>query len=487
MPFLRFMMDPCTMPQSPCAPLLARARTAERGLWALAALFLATLPLTNPYIRGDGNGYYAYVRSLVIDGDLDFTNEYQYSDPIFFRGVFDADGTLSARYALPNHRARNHWAVGASLLWAPWFLLTHGVVLVLNGLGVLVPADGYSLPYRAACAVGTATYAFVGLVLAYQVARRYAGPRSALLATLGLWFASPLPVYACFLPFHVHALAAFVVSVFVWAWLRTRDDGTRAHWAQWGFLSGLMIEVYYLHAVLLVIPLLELLRTGGGRWGRVGHGLAFAFALLVALVPHFLVKWVVYGSPLNTGYQEEFFWSSPRLWQVAFAAEHGMFLWTPVLAPAAVGLLLLWRRDRSLGRAVLLAFGTFYYVVASYQNWHGQSSFGNRFFVSLTPFFVLGLAVFLDAAWPAPRPAWPLGLVLGGLILWNAGLMFQWGANVIPHRGPVDLAVVARNQVTVVPARAAAFLLRYLGQRSQVTKEIELEDLEAAVRYAPQR
>ena len=50
---------------------------------------------------------------------------------------------------------RNQWSPGASLLWAPFFVAAHVVVKVTGRW----PADGYSYPYRWACAFGTAVYA----------------------------------------------------------------------------------------------------------------------------------------------------------------------------------------------------------------------------------------------------------------------------------------------------------------------------------------
>jgi len=37
----------------------------------LALLLVLTLPLVNPVLRGEGNGHYAWVASLVVDRDLD--------------------------------------------------------------------------------------------------------------------------------------------------------------------------------------------------------------------------------------------------------------------------------------------------------------------------------------------------------------------------------------------------------------------------------
>jgi hypothetical protein len=56
------------------------------------------------------------------------------------------------------------------------------------------------------------------------------------------------------------------------------------------------------------------------------------------------------------------------------------------------------------------------------------------------------------------------------------GLAFQWGTNIIPNRGPVNFATVARNQVTVVPSRLVGFVTRYLGNRGAVVNELEVED-----------
>jgi hypothetical protein len=514
-------------------------RSAE---WLLAGLFLLTVPLVNTFIRGDGNEYYAYIASVVMDGDLDFENEYRRGDPAFQRAVFDAEGRVmpvveevraqlkmeqAASGAgvrgplgqgegqlgrMPNGSLRNVAAVGPSVLWTPFFLTAHGLVRLLNSLGSNVVADGYSLPYRWLCAVGTALYAFLGVLLAFRVAERLTDRRTAMAAAIGIWFASSLPVYVYFLPFHVPALSSFTVAFFLWYWVKTRAGRDATTWALWGAIGGLMVETYYLTGILLLIALLEYGRECVVRW-REGslslwrqflYGVCFSLGVLVAMVPNFVIKGVLYGSPLTTGYLLSFFWTELRLLEVAFSPEHGMFLWTPVLLPAVIGLALLWRRDRWLTGNLLLVFVAFYVVISAHRSWHGHSSFGNRFFVSFTPVFILGLAVFLEksrsflarhfparaqASWLSvlhPRSS-ILSMALGVLILWNIGFMFQWGVNLVPNRGPVDFAVVARNQVTVVPKRIAGFVVRYLGAREQVTREVGQDDLKEVEKFQLRR
>ena len=53
---------------------------------ALLILFILTLPLVNPWIRGDGVGYYAFARSLLIEHKLDFTKDWLYANQSFRLG-----------------------------------------------------------------------------------------------------------------------------------------------------------------------------------------------------------------------------------------------------------------------------------------------------------------------------------------------------------------------------------------------------------------
>ena len=292
---------------------------SARGRWLLAALFVASLPLVNPYLRGDGNGYYAYVRSIVIDHDLDFENEFRHGDPLFREVYFDEQGVLHPWMRSATGHVVNQWAVGPSMLWLPFFLCAHLAVEASNLLGASLPADGFSAPYRWCCAAGTAFYGWLAIVLAFSSAARATGSRAALMAALGIWFASSLPVYMYFLPFHVHALSAFAVAVFVWYWLRAQPFGLDwRRWIRWGLMAGLMTAVYYLNAIVAAIALVELGSAGraaGPRRGKsvVTAAAAFAAGWFVAMAPHFAVKWILHGSPLTTGYEDEFFWTTPRI------------------------------------------------------------------------------------------------------------------------------------------------------------------------------
>jgi hypothetical protein len=474
-------------------------RSLSQAEKLLLVLFLLTLPLVNPWVRGDGVGYYAYLHALLVRGDMNFQSEWLHGNPSFVMNRVGPDGRLKADQFTRTGRVNNHFSVGPAMLWAPLVVPVHVALVALDRLGAHIPADGYSRPYHVAVALGTACYSFLGLWLSFSLARRYFEPPWPLLATLAVWFGTSLPVYMYFNPSWSHGLSAFVVALFLWYWLKTGEERTTRQWALLGLLGGLMVDVYYLNAVLLLLPAGEWIASGtrapaaaGGRELRpvLLGGAVAASTGIAALLPTFVTRAIIYGSPFELGYTERWFWGAPALRQVLFSADHGLFVWTPIIALSVAGLFFFLRRDRVVASGLLAVFFVFYYVVASYQDWDGISSYGNRFFVSLTPVFILGLAALLDGfakLWQSPvpygtgrsRPA-PI-LAAGGalalLVMWNLGFIFQWGTHLVPARGPISWPDMARNQVAAVPREFFGTARSYFFERKGMMGRIEQEDV----------
>ncbi|MFZ0886735.1 MAG: hypothetical protein WAN14_25250, partial [Candidatus Acidiferrales bacterium] len=265
-------------------------------------------------------------------------------------------------------------------------------------------------------------------------------------------------------------------------------------WILLGLLSGFIVDVYYPNGALLVVPLLEgitdywsdfkLSAHAGAAIARlfVRH-LIYVSAFLVALLPTLITRHIIFGSSLQTGYAPvgDWAWKSPAFWNVLFSSDHGMLSWTPILILALIGLLLFRRTDKTFAAYSIVAFLAFYLVVSVHPNWDGMASFGARFFVSLTPLFILGLAAFfnwLAGAWCERRTAIAATAVTGFLIVWNLGLIFQWGVHLIPARGPISWRDAAYNQVAVVPVQATRTLKSYLIRRKELMHHIEEQDVQ---------
>ena len=461
----------------------------------LLLIIVLTLPLLNPWVRGDGVGYYAYARAPLIEHNLDFTHDYQSANESFREARCDENGQPKAGFRTRTGHLDNHFTVGPAILWSPFLLLAHAGVLLARALGSSVAADGFSAPYRYAMAFGTALYGFFGLLLSFRLACRYLQPGWSFLATITIWWASSLPMYMYFNPSWSHAHSAFMVALFLLYWDSTRESRTLLQWLLLGLIIGLMLNVYYPNLMVVSILLPEAFDQYAQAFRSrpaasptvpqlLTRHLLFGLVVCLALLPTFVSRWIVYGGPFETGYLSlrDFLWSSPVFLQVLFSSNHGLFSWTPLLAIACLGLILAARRTPRIGVPLLAASVAFYLFISFYPDWAGISSYGNRFFVSLTPMFIFGLAMVLErfaAFFSSSRTAaLAASGVLACFVLWNLGLIYQWGMHLVPARGPISFRQAAYNQFTVVPGEMSHHLHSYFFRRSDLMRQIEQRDLE---------
>jgi hypothetical protein len=462
---------------------------------ALFFLLIVSLPLVNPWVHGDGVGYYAYARSLLIQHNLQFEDDWRVSNASFAMDRVDSNGAISPDQYTVTHHLDNHFTVGPAILWAPFLILVHLVVVSLNHLGAHFVTNGFTRPYVITIALATVAYGFSGLLLSFNLARRFVAERWAFLATVGYWFASSLPVYMYLNPSWSHALSLFTVALFLWYWHRTRDHRSWGQWCVLGFLAALMVNVYYLNAILLLVPTVEAAldyaprvrnrrTTGVSLVHLAGSHVLFVVLFMIGMLPTLATRKIIYGSFLATGYPgaREWNWAHPLFWTVLFSSDHGLLSWTPILVLAVVGIIMFRRYDSSFSLYLWLVCAFFYYVICCYNNWDGLSSFGNRFFLSLGPIFILGLAVFfarVGAWWKSERIVL-LGVAFALFLFatWNIEFIFQWGDHLIPVRGPISWRTMVYNQFCVVPEKIWETGEAFLFSRKRLLREIEQKDMQ---------
>ena len=462
---------------------------------SLLVIFVLTLPLVNPWVRGDGVGYYAYARAPLIEHNLDFTHDYQFANDSFREIRCDENGRPKPEYRTRTGHLDNHFTVGPAMLWAPFLLVAHAGVLVARALGSTIVADGFSWPYRYAMAFATALYGFLGLFLSYRLARKYEGSLWSFVGTIAIWWGSSLPVYMYFNPSWSHAHSVFAVALFLWYWDATREGRSLAQWLVLGLIVGLMLDVYYANLMIIsvltieaIAQYLEIFRPGRSVASNFlmlfTRHLLFSCVVCVVMLPTFVSRWIVYGGPFSTGYLSirDFLWDSPVFLSVLFSSNHGLLSWTPLAAFAILGLLFFAIHLPRAGIPFFSALVAFYLFISYYPDWAGISAYGNRFFISVTPLFILGLAYMMErfaARFEQPRMALAVSIpVLACFVLWNLGLIYQWGAHLIPSRGPISFREATYNQFYVVPRQIASNLHSYLFKRSDLMRQIEHRDIE---------
>ena len=215
------MLDELAEPRLAVSSTIDRARRTPRPVKVLAFLSSLTPLLAFPYLRGDGNGYYAWIRSPMIERDLDFRERVPRGDPAFIDAV-SVNGT-STRHDHRDRRIRNQWGVGPAVVWTPFVVAGHGVARgssrrASTGRRTGTPSRTCGSrrrvgrwPRRRACSSRTAWRSSLTL-----------GP--AVLGTVAIWLASPLPIYQYLLAVWPFGIAVGVSAALLWVWRRRGVD-----------------------------------------------------------------------------------------------------------------------------------------------------------------------------------------------------------------------------------------------------------------------
>jgi hypothetical protein len=378
-------------------------------LFALA--YVAALTLVprsrGRLVQGDTIQYYAYLRSMVIDHDLDFTNDY---DLLYApTGDAGAGSNVWLTSTTPIGRRTNQMSIGPAILWAPFFLATYVVLALLRPFGLVVPLDGIAAPFSLSAGVAGVVYATLGAWFCYRACRVLAPQRPAFWGAMTAWLASPAVYYSLVSPAYSHAPSMMASAAFCDVWLRTRNDDRTRRYVWLGLLAGLAALVRWQDIVLLALPALELLssvRRGRRSLASLVQPLAVAAATALLMLLPQLVAWnAIYGQPLVMPQGPGFMrWTSPALFSVLFSLRHGLLSWTPALIVALAGFWFVIRRDALVGWSVLAVFVVTVYINASVSDWWAGEAFGARRFVSDTVFFALGFACLFAQDFWTRRP-----------------------------------------------------------------------------------
>lgn len=350
-------------------------------------------------IVGDGIYYFVYLRSAVLDGDIHFQNDYEIYQSFNTEDLRKKQEMLTRK--TPIGMPANLFSVGPAVLWAPVFVLTHWLAALSGQAG-----DGYAVLYQAPVMFLSIAYGFIGILLMYRVVAGMFSKFAAFVAILGIWLATNVVYYMGISPSASHVLSMFASALFVYLWWRGRGGRTKLDWFVWGLSAGLMALVRWQDILIALLALLEWVkatnderqRTNGNLRSALGSGSLFVAGLVLAFIPQMLAWQILYGSPLTAPQGGGFFqFFRPEMWNVWFSTKRGLFSWSPILLLAVIGFVPLYRKQRLLGAAAFTIFLAETYVNSIVNDWWGGEAFGARRFISLMPFFALGLAALTDA------------------------------------------------------------------------------------------
>jgi hypothetical protein len=386
-------------------------------------------------ISVDGVTYFAQLRSVVFDHDLDVTREF---------------GFLQ-QPPRPNHIV----PLGPIVVWLPLYLAVAAIDALGRTIGVIPPpADpvslGLGLPFVRAAVVSSFAIGSVGLVALHWLLRARFARGVALAATVLVFGATPLYWYMVYEPSMTHAASFGFVALFVAASAVWVPRGVTVREAVvLGVLIGLAFMARTQEALFAVFPGVLVLSGAGRLPDRVRAALRLAGWALAGALPLIVIQ-LSLGYVLFVRYEYTLWGASGYLnlsqsrWAATlFSSWHGFLSWTPVAYVAVAGTVAYLRRDwrwaaSALGILVLTAW-----VNGATQDWGGWS-FGGRRFTSSLVMLAPGLALVIDAA--LRRPALMAVPILAAALWWNHLLMVQYAAGLLPKDEPVSFGRIVRQQ-----------------------------------------
>ncbi len=347
--------------------------------------------ISEPVVQGDARSYFAYLPSIVLDGDLDLTNQFdalrpEGGDPRYPFGV-GAEGY-----------AANVFPVGPALLWLPGYLVGLAMDRAAAAMGVDTGPMGYGRLAGWGAAIAAIAWAGVGFELSRRLVREFFGARYALAASLAVWFGTPALYYTMVAPLYSHAVALFACALVVWlSWLAFHDPATWWRWAVAGCAGGLLVAIRLQDAPILLVPIGLLLLPVPDVRQRLRSTAALIAGGVVGYLPQAYVWYALHGEIIpSQGLGEPRPLSLSRLVEVLLSTGYeGWLSWTPLALVALAGLLTVAMGsfpapERSVALSAFIGILALVFIDVIHPYGQG-AAFGARRYVSATPLLIIGI------------------------------------------------------------------------------------------------
>lgn len=385
--------------------LLAK-KSAQNERWYFLLLFFVALSIyfvgifrVKSFIWGDSLYYYAYTRSIVMDHNIDFSNE------AFHAHLgFPNPPEISAKTGL----ITNKFSPGTAFLWMPGFIVGQSIALVgqfffgrFAILHSIFSTDGFGILPQIFVSISAIGMSVSGLWFVYQTLCLWFQRRTVVLSTLAFFLTTPLFYYTAIDPVNSHSASFFLSAILLYQMSQVLQK-KQIQWQNvlpMGIVAGFLILVRNQDLVIVIPFLLALLFTkkeafldklnwlvlfGGSVCSILGIQLMFTVHLFGILGSPYLIR----GEQLS--------WFKPDFIRVLFIPENGLFFFAPTLFFATLFLVFQLKKKRLITILSLVIVALQAYVIASWGREIVGGPYGSRMFVSVLPQLSIGLAYALD-------------------------------------------------------------------------------------------
>jgi len=347
---------------------------------------IGTFNWTTP-MWADQAGYYVYLPGLFI---------YDFDAKRFPEKIEEKTG-FGFSLDLEKNKVVTRYTSGIAILQAPFFLIIHGVAGILNR-----PQDGFSGIYHKVPDLAALFYCILGLFFLRKFLLFYYRQRTVWATIITLFLGTNLYYYAVESTgmSHIYSFALFAVIAWISKMILSGEvKRPGIYFIGWSLLFALIVLIRPTN--ILLFPFLYCLDCNSKEefWLRVKRFLNFRVmaillvSFLLVFLPQFLYWKYASGNYITDSYQGFGFsnWKSPKILELWFSPNNGLFLYSPLYLAAIAGSLLMIRQKLMNGWVIFITFLVATYVYASWFVFSFGCSFGSRNFVEYTVLFSLPL------------------------------------------------------------------------------------------------
>jgi hypothetical protein len=367
----------------------------ELIVWALVALLLVFL-ISNKHSKtgtfnwttplwADQAGYYVYLPAYFV---YDF-------DASKFPEKVDEKTGMGFSFDQPKNKVITRYTCGVALMQAPVFLVIHQIAGITGQ-----SQDGFSGIYHKVPDWAALLYCLLGLFFLRKFLLFYFKNWVSWAVVAVVFFGTNVYYYAVDSTGMSHIYSFALVAIVLWLSKIIQEIGLKyrlLYVILWSLIIGLIVLIRPTNA--LIFPFLFFLdarsvadaRDRIVRFFKSGDILVLAVSVVVVFLPQFLYWKYASGNYISDSYEGFGFtnWKSPKILELWFSPNNGLFLYNPLYLVAIIGLVLMIRDKLLNGWIILTTFLLASYIYASWFVFSFGCSFGSRNFVEYMPLFAL--------------------------------------------------------------------------------------------------
>jgi hypothetical protein len=377
----------------------------------LIALVLVFLRMSTPqrnYLAYDNFGYYLYLPSLFIEGDLGIP-DISYLDEI--NEEYNATPTYY-QIELKNGNHIIRFFMGMSILLLPFFFIGHVIALMTP-----YAADGFSAPYQMALILGGLFYTLLGLFFMRKILLRFVNDRISSLVLILLYLGSIQFFFIAYGNDMPHVYIFNMYALIIWLTIKWHEKQKMKYAVLLGLVLGVTILARPSELIALAIPVFWGVYDKKTLIARINLFWEKRIQILATIgcMAFFgmlqIVYWRIYtGKFLYFAYTDPgsgFEFLNPRFWFTLFGYRKGWFVYSPLMFFAMIGIVVMYKKKREYFLPFFLFFVFTTYAIASYTS---LISYGYRAFVEAQAIMAIPLAILIKELFK-PKKIWLYFLV----------------------------------------------------------------------------